>query len=348
MLIASRLFDTPEQLAELQAACGEKSTRGFLCDKAYSLTHSQNIAELAETLSKPIRIIVIILGAYILNRVVRFYIRHSVKNLAKDSSRARINKLKKKTGLARLETSENPTYRTVQRAQTIGSALRGVATFVIFVAAVLLILGTYHIELGPLFAGAGLIGVVVGFGAQNMVRDFLSGIFIIVEDWYGVGDVIDAGEASGTVEQVTLRATRLRDQYGVVWHIPNGVIARAGNKSQQWGRALLDIGVALDTDIDLAQRVIKETADILAGDINYATEVLDEPEVLGVEEIGTDRIVIRVIIKTTPASQWKIARELRARIKTAFDENGIELPPPTAPGAYSDAMVSAPPKRNKK
>jgi small conductance mechanosensitive channel len=168
---------------------------------------------------------------------------------------------------------------------------------------------------------------VIGFGAQSMIKDFLAGIFIITEDWYGVGDVVNAGEASGTVEQVTLRSTRLRDEFGTVWHIPNGVIERAGNKSQQWGRAVLDIAVAITTDIDVAQRVIKETADELANDVQYATEIIAEPEVLGVEEIGADRIVIRAIIKTTPASQWTIARELRARIKIAFDAQGIDLPP---------------------
>ncbi len=323
---------------ELQDACGEEDKRSGLCTVVYDATHSQYAADVADTLSKPSRVLLIIVVAYIANRIVRFFIRRSVKNLAKESSRARLRTFKKRTGLARLETSENPTYRTVQRAHTIGSALRGVATFAIVLTATLMILSTYNVKLAPIFAGAGLIGIVVGFGAQSMIKDFLSGIFIIIEDWYGVGDVIDAGEASGTVEQVTLRATRLRDQYGVVWHIPNGVIQRAGNKSQQWGRALLDIGVALDTDIDYAQVVIKETADELAADVNHSTEIIDEPEVLGVEEIGTDRIVIRVIIKTTPASQWKIARELRARIKIAFDERGIELPPPTPPGSYRDAM----------
>ncbi|MFN8015539.1 MAG: mechanosensitive ion channel family protein [Acidimicrobiia bacterium] len=332
------LLKTPEQLLELQRACGDVGTRGKLCELAYDLTKSQHVAEIADTFSKPVRVLLIILGAYLVNLLVRFFIRRSVKKLAKESSRIFLSNIKRRTGISRLETSEHPTYRTVQRAQTIGMALRGIATFTIIIVSILLILGTYHIKLGPIIAGAGLIGVVVGFGAQSMIKDFLAGIFIIVEDWYGVGDVIDAGEASGTVEQVTLRATRLRDVYGVVWHIPNGVIQRAGNKSQQWGRALLDIGVALDTDIELAQRVIKETSDALASDPNYVTEVLDEPDVLGVEEIGTDRIVIRVILKTTPASQWKIARELRARIKAAFDENQIEFPPPSAPGFPRDVM----------
>ncbi len=338
MLFNDRFFQNINDLNELQEACGDKQTRGKLCEFAHNLTGSQYVAEVSDAISKPVRILLIILIAYLANRIIRFFIRRSVKNLAKAKSRERLLKFKKRTGLSKLETSENPSYRTVQRAETIGSALKGVATFSIIVTAILLIIGTYNIALGPIFAGAGLLGVVVGFGAQTMIRDFLAGIFIIFEDWYGVGDIVDAGQAVGTVEQVTLRSTQLRDVYGVLWYIPNGEIVRAGNKSQKWGRAVLDIGVALDTDIDLAQRVIKDTADSLTNDVEHASEIIDEPEVLGVEEIGTDRIVIRVIVKTIPSAQWKIARELRAKVKIAFDENGIELPPPMAPASYRDAM----------
>ena len=344
MFLLTRLSQDANNLNEVQDACGDIATRGRLCEITHDLTNSQYLAEVADAISKPVRVILIIMLAYVANRVIRFFIRRSVKNLAKDKSRERLVKFKKRTGLSKLETSENPSYRTVQRAETIGTALRGVATFSIITASILLVIATYNIELGPIFAGAGLLGIVIGFGAQTMIRDFLAGIFIIFEDWYGVGDFVDAGQASGTVEQVTLRTTRLRDVYGVVWYIPNGEIIRAGNKSQQWGRALLDIGVALDTDIELVQRVIKETADALSKDVSYATEIIDEPEVLGVEEIGTDRIVIRVIVKTTPSSQWRIARELRAKVKIAFDANGIELPPPMAASSYRDAMGPPPAK----
>lgn len=346
-----RFFDVATDAAnavELQDACGDQAVRGRLCEVTYELTHSQYLAETADALSKPIRVIAIIILAYVANRIVRFFIRRSINNLAKEKSQERVSKFKRKTGLSKLETTENPTYRTVQRAETMGTALKGVATFAIMTATILSIMGTFHIELGPIFAGAGLIGIVVGFGAQGMIRDFLAGIFIIVEDWYGVGDVIDAGAASGTVEQVTLRATKLRDIYGTVWHIPNGEITRAGNKSQQWGRALLDVAVALDADIDLAQQVIKQTADELASDKDHATEIIDEPEVLGIEEIGADRILIRVVVKTTPSAQWKIARELRARIKRSFNDNGILLPPPIAIGSFRDGSGPVTPTGKKK
>ena len=167
--------DSAQNALELQQACGPKETRGRLCEITYSATSSQNLAEIADALSKPLRVLAIIVLAYLTNRLVRFFIRRSVTNLAKESSRARVKKFKKHTGLLRLETSENPTFRTVQRAQTIGTALKGIATFAIVIATILLILGTYNVDLGPILAGAGLIGIAVGFGAQSMVRDFLAG-----------------------------------------------------------------------------------------------------------------------------------------------------------------------------
>jgi small conductance mechanosensitive channel len=156
------------------------------------------------------------------------------------------------------------------------------------------------------------------------VKDFLSGMFMIVEDQYGVGDVIDTGVASGTVEGVSLRTTRLRDAEGVVWHIPNGGILRVGNKSQQWARALLDIPVAYDADLTAATDAIRRAADAVAADPAFARFVIDEPEVLGVEQVTNDQIVIRLGVKTQPLEQWRVARELRARVKGALDDVGIK------------------------
>ena len=176
-----------------------------------------------------------------------------------------------------------------------------------------MILSELGIDLAPLLAGAGMLGVALGFGAQSVVRDFLSGMFMLLEDQYGVGDVIDAGDASGTVEGVSLRTTRLRDVEGVVWHVPNGEIKRVGNKSQQWSRAVLDVPVAFETDIEHAKRVIKETADAVWRRAPWSTMILGEPEVWGVEELGAQGVVIRLVVKTHPLEQWKVARELRAR-----------------------------------
>ena len=164
------------------------------------------------------------------------------------------------------------------------------------------ILGELGVNLGPLIAGAGIAGVALGFGAQSLVKDFLSGIFMLVEDQYGVGDVIDVGEATGTVEAVTLRTTRIRDVEGTVWHVPNGEIDRVGNKSQQWARALLDVEVAYGTDIDEAQRVIKSVADGVAQDPEWSRPHPRGARGVGRRGAGADGIAIRLVVKTRPAS----------------------------------------------
>jgi moderate conductance mechanosensitive channel len=220
------------------------------------------------------------------------------------------------------------TLRAVQRAETIGTLLKSVITLAIWSCAVLMVLSEVGLNVGPLIAGAGFLGIALGFGAQNLVRDFLSGIFMLVEDQYGVGDVIDAGEATGTVEAVSLRTTRLRDINGVVWHLPNGQIQRIGNKSQGWSRALLDVSVAYSTDLDQAKKVIEACAAELRHDPSFSVDVLDEPEVWGVEELGPDGVAVRLSVKTRPAAQWRVARELRARLKVALENAGIEIPFP--------------------
>jgi moderate conductance mechanosensitive channel len=184
------------------------------------------------------------------------------------------------------------------------------------------------VNLGPLIAGAGVVGIALGFGAQTVVRDFLSGMFMLVEDQYGVGDIVDLGEATGTVEGVTLRTTRLRDVNGTVWHIPNGEIKRVGNKSQDWARALLDVSVAYGADIAHAKEVIKGVADEVWQDEQLGPSVLEEPEVWGIEDLGADGIAIRLVVKTRPADQFRVMRALRERLKRALDDAGIEIPFP--------------------
>jgi small conductance mechanosensitive channel len=222
-------------------------------------------------------------------------------------------------------TGEIPSLRRVQRAETVGALLKSVASVGIWTLAGLMALGTLGLDLGPLVAGAGIVGVAVGFGSQNLVRDFISGIFMLMEDQYGVGDVVDAGPATGTVEGVGLRTTRLRDVSGTLWHIPNGEIRRVGNRSQGWARALVDVEVAYSTDLDDATRTIERVAAELAADEQWAPRILEQPEVWGVEELGPDGIRVRLGAKTRPLEQWRVARELRARLKVAFDRAGIEV-----------------------
>jgi small conductance mechanosensitive channel len=204
--------------------------------------------------------------------------------------------------------------------------LRSVASFSIWTIATFMVLDQVGINLGPLIAGAGIVGVAIGFGSQSLVKDFLAGIFILVEDQFGVGDIVDLGEAVGVVEVVSLRTTRLRSVDGTVWHVPNGEIRRVGNKSQHWSRALLDIQVAYTTDIEEARGVIKQVAD--AAWREEPELILEEPELWGVEKLGAHGIDIRLVVKTQPSKQWEISRLIRERLKAAFDERGIEIPFP--------------------
>jgi small-conductance mechanosensitive channel len=219
--------------------------------------------------------------------------------------------------------------RRRQRLDALGAVTDSIISIVVWTAAFFTILGTtFGVNLGPFIAGAGILGVALGFGAQDLVKDFVSGVFMLAEDQFGVGDVVDVGEATGVVERVSLRTTRLRDVTGTLWHVPNGEIRRVGNMSQEWSRALLDIGVAYDTDIDHAIAVIREVAEGMAADAAFEDQFLDTPEVWGVEDLAADGILIRLVIKTVPGEQWKVARELRHRLKQAFDEAEIEIPFP--------------------
>lgn len=307
-------------------ACGPTPDQSVLCSVTFRITDNETAAEVADRFTTPVRILIIVVVAYLVVRVARFLIKRMVERLSSDTAQQRSEKLRRRMGLSLLDTSPTPALRRVQRAETIGAVLRSVASILIWGTALITILRELGVDLTALVAGAGVVGVALGFGAQSIVRDFLAGLFMLVEDQFGVGDVIDAGPAIGTVEGVSLRTTRLRDVEGVVWHIPNGEIRRIGNQSMQWSRALLDVPVTIDTDIPTANRVIKRVADEMWQDDDYRNVILDEPEVWGVEELAPDRMLIRLVARTRPHEQWRVTRELRARIKAAFDEAGIEVP----------------------
>ena len=228
--------------------------------------------------------------------------------------------------------------RTTQRAGTMGAILKSTSTFVLFALALLTIMGLVGLPLGPLLASAGVGGVALGFGAQSLVKDFLSGIFMILEDQYGVGDVIDTGEAVGTVEDVTLRVTRLRDASGIVWYIRNGEIVRIGNRSQGWSTAVVDIPVGYSENLDVVIPLIREVVHALDLSEDWKTRLLEEPVVAGVESMLGGVVTVRIIAKCAPNESFPVSREIRERVKTAFDQAGIRAPqvmPPYggAPGA---------------
>jgi small-conductance mechanosensitive channel len=213
-----------------------------------------------------------------------------------------------------------------QRTLTMGSLLRSIVTFVVALITVLTVMQLVNIPLGPLLASAGVGGVALGFGAQSLVKDFLSGIFMIFEDQYGVGDVVDTGEATGTVEEVTLRVTRLRDANGVVWYIRNGEIVRIGNKSQGWATALVDIPVAYSENLERVIPLIRSVVHALDESPDWRDKLLEEPNVVGVESMTGTSVTIRVVAKTAPQEQYGVSREIRERVKAAFDEQGIKAP----------------------
>jgi small conductance mechanosensitive channel len=325
---------TPEFLLgqagdDLLDACGEEP--GWFCERVFEATGNDALAQAVDFLvARPLKVAVILIGAWLINRVIRRAIRRFVAGLQGEQVRRRVRTVKKKAGFGSLlqPTGQSPTTRTAQRAETIGTVLRSSTSAIIYGIASMMALAELGLSLGPLIAGAGIVGVALGFGAQSLVKDFLSGTFMLLEDQYGVGDVIDLGDASGVVEGITLRVTRLRDINGTVWHVPNGEIARVGNMSQNWARLVLDVGVAYEADVDQARDVILSTTEALAADPDWSARFLDAPELWGVEALGDNSVTIRVVAKVIPGEQWMMQRELRRRIKYALDEAGISIPFP--------------------
>jgi small conductance mechanosensitive channel len=225
--------------------------------------------------------------------------------------------------------------RQVQRMETLAAVLHSVGTATIFGIAILTVMAIVGIPLAPLLASAGVGGVALGFGAQSLVKDFLSGIFMIVEDQYGVGDFIDTGEATGFVEDVSLRVTRLRDATGRVWYVRNGEILRVGNHSQGWSLAVVDMLIGYDEDVSEAVTVIGAAVKGLEADPAWADIVIEEPKVAGVESVTAGGVAIRVEARCAPTHQVGVQREIRQRVKAALDAAGfrgpVAIPPPGVP-----------------
>lgn len=215
------------------------------------------------------------------------------------------------------------------RVTTMGAVLRSVVTVVVLGIATLTVMALAGIPLAPLLASAGVGGVALGFGAQSLVKDFLSGIFMILEDQYGVGDVIDTGEAVGTVEDVTLRVTRIRDAQGVAWYVRNGEIVRIGNRSQGWSTAIADVPVAYDAALEVALDAARSAAAAMGADPAWDDVLLVPPTVVGVESMTATTVTIRTTARCLPGENFGVQRELRERIKNALDAAGVKPPPPS-------------------
>lgn len=304
----------------LRDACGDPP--GILCRTVFSTTHSEYLASGAQVfLGTPVKIALILLVAAMLRSLVYRAIGRTIGRAASGAG----------PGLLRgglLGAFGDPSIlleRRRQRAQTVGSLLRSVTSIVVFGIAFVIVLGELGINLAPIVASAGVLGIAVGFGAQNLVRDFLSGMFMLLEDQYGVGDVIDVGPVAGSVEAVSFRITRLRDVEGTVWYVRNGEITRIGNKSQQWSRTVLDVPLDYETDVAEARAVLLRAATEMWRHDTWAAVIIAAPEVWGMETMTADGYTLRVAVKTQPLKQWDVARELRERLRNALSEAGIAL-----------------------
>ncbi len=253
-----------------------------------------------------IKIILILIGALIINKVGKKFISKATERGIKD-------------------TDEEATKK---RQETLIRIFTGTLKVIVWLAAILMTLSELDINVGPILAGAGILGVALGFGAQYMVRDFLAGLFIILENQYRIGDWVVIGKVSGEVERVTLRKTVLRDRDGAEHHIPNGEIKQASNLAKGFGNLNLNVNVAYKEDLDKVINVLNKLGNEVAEDAEWKDKIIEAPQVLGVDDFADSAVVLRIWGKTTSLNQWSLARELRKRIKIAFDKEGIEIPFP--------------------
>ncbi len=260
-----------------------------------------------------IKVLVILIAAWILLLILKGVIHRLIKTVI-----ANTYKIKK----------INNEQAAEKRIKTLEGVFYSAVKVVIWVLAIMMVLPEFGINVGPVMAAVGVAGLALGFGAQYLIRDLISGLFIILEDQFREGDVIKIAGTSGVVEELNLRQTVLRDLSGAEHHIPNGEIKTTSNLTKSWSRINLDIGVAYDTDIDKAIEVLNKIGNEFAEHKDWKDVITQPPQVLGVNEFGESAIIIKVLGETKPGEQWNAARELRKRIKKTFDKEGIEIPFP--------------------
>lgn len=271
---------------------------------------------------KLLAIVAILLGAYVLSRLLRLLIRRVVNRIVSGAkSKANVDDTQA------LERSPLAAMRLVQRTRTLGTILQNIVNVAIAIVAILMIVNVIDPSvLGSFALLSAAIGAGLGFGAQNIVKDVLNGIFIVAEDQVGIGDVVDLGLATGIVEYVSVRITHVRDVNGTLWYVRNGEITRIGNMSQGWSRVIIDLALPVDVDIDQVEKTMLTTAKSLTKDPKWRTRIIEQPEIWGLESITGDALVIRLVIKTRANAKDDVARELRMRLKHAMDELGVTLP----------------------
>lgn len=272
--------------------------------------------------SRPLSVVAVLVAAIIARVVFRFAIDRVVNRVVSG-----VKKRQDAQDVHVVASSPLAAARVVQRTRSLGSVLNNVVGTAIVVVALTLIVGIVFPEASGAFSLiTAALGAGLGFGAQNIVKDILNGLFMVIEDQLGVGDVVDLGSATGVVEAVGIRITQVRDVNGTLWFVRNGEILRVGNMSQGWSRVIIDLAVPYESDVDAVQARILDTAKELAADSKWKSRILEKPEIWGIESISAEAIVVRLVMKTTPANKDDVARELRARLKASLDAMGVRLP----------------------
>jgi len=271
----------------------------------------------------PVQVVIVIVVAVLVRLVLQAIIRRFVERV--------ISGAKKKAGVTEttaLAVSPLAAMRVVQRSRALGGVLSSVVTTIVVIVAVISIINiTVPSAAGAFSLITAALGAGLGFGAQNIVKDVLNGLFMVAEDQLGVGDVIDTGFATGVVENVGIRITQVRDVNGTLWYVRNGEILRVGNMSQGWARVIIDLAVPYESDVEGVQQKLLDTAIAFAGESKWKRLVLEKPELWGIESVSAEAIVIRLVVKTRSGVKDQVARALRGRLKTAIDELGVQLPP---------------------
>jgi small-conductance mechanosensitive channel len=285
------------------------------CSRLFEVTNNGTISRAADVVAGGVLQIVLIAALAVLARVLLFRLIH---RLTEGAIATRVSKLMSRSPALNRDGGAIATERSMQRARTVSSVLRSIASAVVLLVAVAMMLAQFDVNLGPILASAGIVGLAVGFGAQNLVRDFLSGMFMLLEDQYGVGDIVDFDVASGEVESVSLRITTLRDANGTVWYVRNGEIQRVGNKSQGFAVAVVDVPLAHNVDIGSATETLARAATARAEEADIADHVLEAPQVLGVESVSTDGVTLRLTARVSPGQQFAVQRALNAAVTSAF------------------------------
>lgn len=266
------------------------------------------------------RILVVLLACLLVNWLLRLVLGRAVQGIVRGVKRSQ-----DVDSTQELEAGPYLNARAVQRTRTLGTLGRNVINWLTVITAFVLVLAQFNVNLTAVIASAGVIAAGLAFGAQNIVKDILNGIFMAFEDQMGVGDLVTVGAITGTVEDVGIRVSRVRASDGTLWFIRNGEILTLGNTSQGWGRAIIDITVSSSEDLDLVERTALESASELLHSAQFARRVTGEPEVLGLESVTGDQATIRLAVRTRPEAQFSVQRELRALIKKHFEEQGIRL-----------------------